>query len=91
MLNSPMQIKFIHRITEQMAIDQLIEDNDKSKIMRTLLLRHKHVSEYQEKTFRPFRRSSTYSSLQVKFYKEYIIVLFIGIRIFMKRFFQTYI
>lgn len=53
-----------YRVVEQMAIDQLIKDDEKPTVIRALLLRHRHVSEHER--FRFIRRNTaSYSSLQV--------------------------
>ncbi|KAK7576242.1 hypothetical protein V9T40_012528 [Parthenolecanium corni] len=52
-----------YRVVEQMAIDQLIKDDEKPTVIRALLLRHRHVSEHER--FRFIRRNTaSYSSLQ---------------------------
>lgn len=55
-----------YRVSEQMVIDELIQESDKPQIMRALLLRHRHVNEH-ERGFRFARRhNSSYASLQVR-------------------------
>ncbi|XP_065211580.1 band 3 anion exchange protein isoform X2 [Planococcus citri] len=52
-----------YRVVEQMAIDQLIKEDEKATVIRALLLRHRHVN-YHER-FRFMRRNtSSYTSLQ---------------------------
>lgn len=54
-----------YRVVEQMAIDQLIKEEEKSTVIRALLLRHRHVN-YHER-FRFIRRNTaSYTSLQVR-------------------------
>lgn len=54
-----------YRVSEQMVVDELIQDSDKPMIMRALLLRHRHVNEH-DRGFRFVKRhNSSYASLQV--------------------------
>lgn len=54
-----------YRITEDLYKEDLIREEDKAKIMRILLLRHRHVNEYHERGFLPFTKKHSYTSLQV--------------------------
>ena len=64
-----------YRVVEQMAVDQLIKEEEKPTLIRALLLRHRHVNEHER--FRFMRRNTaSYSSLQVP-----IIFLFASIYI----------
>lgn len=50
-----------------MAIDDLIAEEDKPVVLRSLLLKHRHVDEHTHHAI-PFigkRRTSSYASLQV--------------------------
>lgn len=47
-----------------MVIEDLLQDDDKSTVMRALLLRHRHVNESGGFHF-PRRKFSSYTSLQV--------------------------
>ncbi|XP_025420919.1 anion exchange protein 3 isoform X2 [Sipha flava] len=54
----------IYRVVEQMAIEELINQDDKAAVMRLLLLRHKHVHQDSDKFSRFIRRNtSSYTSL----------------------------
>jgi solute carrier family 4 anion exchanger 2 len=56
----------IYRVVEQMAIEELINQDDKAAVMRLLLLRHKHVHQDSDKFSRFIRRNtSSYTSLTV--------------------------
>lgn len=56
----------IYRVVEQMAIEELINQEDKAAVMRLLLLRHKHVQQDSDKFSRFIRRNtSSYTSLTV--------------------------
>nr|XP_022905719.1 anion exchange protein 2 isoform X2 [Onthophagus taurus] len=52
-----------YRISEEMYKEDLITEGDKAKIMRILLLKHRHVNEHHERGFR-FPKKHSYSSLQ---------------------------
>lgn len=52
-----------YRISEELFKEDLIREDDKSKIMRALLLRHRHVNEHHDR-FR-FAKKYSYASLQV--------------------------
>lgn len=56
----------IYRVVEQMAIEDLIDQEDKAAVMRLLLLRHKHVQQDSD-TFSRFirRNTSSHGSLPV--------------------------
>jgi len=59
----------IYRVVEQMAIEELINPEDKAAVMRLLLLRHKHVQQDSDKFSRFIRRNtSSYTSLTVIFF-----------------------
>ncbi|KAL9905640.1 band 3 anion transport protein isoform X5 [Glossina fuscipes] len=53
-----------YRVVEQMVVEDLIHVNDKPAVMRSLLLRHRHVNEHQ--SVLPFtkRKYNSYTSLQ---------------------------
>lgn len=53
-----------YRITEELFKEDLISEEDKAKLMRVLLLRHRHVNEHTERGFR-FPKKQSYASLQV--------------------------
>lgn len=53
-----------YRLTEDLYKEDLIREEDKAKIMRVLLLRHRHVNEHHERGFR-FTKKHSYTSLQV--------------------------
>lgn len=56
----------IYRVVEQMAVEELINQEDKAAVMRLLLLRHKHVQQDSDKFSRFIRRNtSSYTSLTV--------------------------
>jgi anion exchange protein len=52
-----------YRISEEMYKEDLIRDDDKAKIMRTLLHRHRHVNEHHDRSFK-FSKKYSYASLQ---------------------------
>ncbi|KAJ3661355.1 hypothetical protein Zmor_005753 [Zophobas morio] len=52
-----------YRISEEMYKEDLIIEEDKSKIMRALLLRHRHVNEHHDRSFK-FSKKYSYTSLQ---------------------------
>lgn len=54
-----------YRISEEMYKEDLIREEDKAKIMRALLLRHRHVNEHHERGFK-FTKKHSYASLQVR-------------------------
>lgn len=54
-----------YRICEDLYRDDLVMEEDKAKIMRVLLLRHRHVNEHHDRGFK-FGRKHSYTSLQVK-------------------------
>lgn len=55
-----------YRVVEQMAIDQVIKEDEKPTVIRALLLRHRHVNDHER--FRFIRRNTaSYTSLQVYF------------------------
>ncbi|KAL5234886.1 hypothetical protein ACI65C_002296 [Semiaphis heraclei] len=54
----------VYRVVEQMAVEELINQEDKAAVMRLLLLRHKHVQQDSDKFSRFIRRNtSSYTSL----------------------------
>jgi hypothetical protein len=61
-----------YRVVEQMVVDELIEPEDKPTVMRSLLLRHRHVNEHDRFRFGMKRTFSSYTSLQV----SYALLLF---------------
>lgn len=55
-----------YRVVEQMVMEELILPEDKSVVMRSLLLRHRHVHEHDRGfRFGSKRNYSSYTSLQV--------------------------
>ncbi|XP_044270897.1 band 3 anion transport protein isoform X2 [Tribolium madens] len=52
-----------YRISEELYKEELIREEDKGKIMRVLLLRHRHVNDHHERGFK-FSRKHSYASLQ---------------------------
>lgn len=50
----------------QMVVDDLININDKPSVMRSLLLRHRHVNEHQGVLPFTKRKYNSYTSLQVR-------------------------
>lgn len=53
-----------YRFTEDLYKEDLIREEDKAKIMRVLLLRHRHVNEHHDRGFK-FSKKQSYTSLQV--------------------------
>ncbi|XP_075230132.1 anion exchange protein Ae2 isoform X2 [Lycorma delicatula] len=53
-----------YRVVEQMVIDELISAENKSTVMRALLLRHRHVHEHDRFRFSVRKNTSSYTSLQ---------------------------
>ncbi|KAG5871896.1 hypothetical protein JTB14_004016 [Gonioctena quinquepunctata] len=53
-----------YRISEDLYKEDLIKEEDKAKIMRCLLLRHRHVNDHQDRGFRFSNKKQSYSSLQ---------------------------
>ncbi|XP_032573711.1 anion exchange protein 3 isoform X2 [Drosophila sechellia] len=53
-----------YRVVEQMVIEDLIDINDKPSVMRSLLLRHRHVNEHQGVLPFAKRKYNSYTSLQ---------------------------
>ncbi|KAJ6644523.1 Anion exchange protein 2 [Pseudolycoriella hygida] len=62
-----------YRVVEQMVAEELILEDDKVVVMRSLLLRHRHVNEHSHSGF-PFggsrRKFSSYTSLQTLWMEE---------------------
>lgn len=57
-----------------MAVEELINEEDKAAVMRLLLLRHKHVQQDSDKFSRFIRRNtSSYTSLTVISF--YIVII----------------
>ncbi|KAM8709641.1 hypothetical protein ACLKA7_016450 [Drosophila subpalustris] len=54
-----------YRVVEQMVVDDLIDINDKPSVMRSLLLRHRHVNEHQGVLPFTKRKYNSYTSLQL--------------------------
>lgn len=54
------------RVVESMVSDGLIEDDDKPVVMRSLLLRHRHVHDDRFRFSISSRKHSSYTSLQVR-------------------------
>ncbi|KAG5882668.1 hypothetical protein JTB14_024477, partial [Gonioctena quinquepunctata] len=57
-------------ISEDLYKEDLIKEEDKAKIMRCLLLRHRHVNDHQDRGFRFSNKKQSYSSLQNLFDDE---------------------
>ncbi|CAH1989911.1 unnamed protein product [Acanthoscelides obtectus] len=53
-----------YRICEELFKDDLVKEEDKGKIMRTLLLRHRHVNDHHDRGFRFSNKKHSYTSLQ---------------------------
>ncbi|KAH8369782.1 hypothetical protein KR093_000958 [Drosophila rubida] len=53
-----------YRVVEQMVVEDLIDINDKPSVMRSLLLRHRHVNEHQGVLPFTKRKYNSYTSLQ---------------------------
>ncbi|XP_011183643.2 anion exchange protein 3 isoform X5 [Zeugodacus cucurbitae] len=53
-----------YRVVEQMVVEDLINAEDKPALMRSLLLRHRHVNEHQSGFPFTKRKYSSYTSLQ---------------------------
>lgn len=55
----------VYRVVETMATDELITEADKATVMRALLLRHRHVSDNDNRfRFSVRRNTASYTSLQ---------------------------
>lgn len=54
-----------------MVIEDLIDINDKPSVMRSLLLRHRHVNEHQGVLPFTKRKYNSYTSLQVSSLSRY--------------------
>ncbi|CAH1395181.1 unnamed protein product [Nezara viridula] len=55
----------VYRVVETMATDELITEGDKPTVMRALLLRHRHVSDNDNRfRFSVRRNTASYTSLQ---------------------------
>ncbi|XP_039966840.1 band 3 anion transport protein isoform X2 [Bactrocera tryoni] len=54
-----------YRVVEQMVVEDLINAEDKPALMRSLLLRHRHVNEHQSGFPFTKRKYSSYTSLQL--------------------------
>ncbi|CAH1099641.1 unnamed protein product, partial [Psylliodes chrysocephalus] len=53
-----------YRISEDLYKEDLIKEEDKARVMRTLLLRHRHVNDHQSSGFRFANKKHSYTSLQ---------------------------
>ncbi|XP_058985729.1 anion exchange protein 3-like isoform X3 [Musca domestica] len=53
-----------YRVVEQMVVDDLIHTDDKPAVLRSLLLRHRHVNEHQSGFPFTKRKYNSYTSLQ---------------------------
>ncbi|CAG9857657.1 unnamed protein product [Phyllotreta striolata] len=53
-----------YRISEDLYKEDLIKEEDKARVMRTLLLRHRHVNCHQSSGFRFANKKHSYTSLQ---------------------------
>ncbi|XP_017773289.1 PREDICTED: band 3 anion transport protein isoform X2 [Nicrophorus vespilloides] len=58
-----------YRISEELYKEDLIREEDKAKIMRILLLRHRHVNEHHDHKFKFYKKHS-YSSLQSLWFED---------------------
>ncbi|KAI8121350.1 hypothetical protein FF38_05946 [Lucilia cuprina] len=54
-----------YRVVEQMVIEDLINSDDKPSVLRSLLLRHRHVNEHQSGFPFTKRKYNSYTSLQL--------------------------
>lgn len=54
-----------YRIVEQLSSKDLITEEEKAKIMRLMLLKHRHVNDHERFRFTR-RNTASYSSLQVR-------------------------
>lgn len=54
-----------YRVVEKMVTAELINPGDHTKVMRALLLRHRHVENHDRFKFSVRRNNSSYTSLQV--------------------------
>ncbi|XP_058987889.1 anion exchange protein 3 isoform X2 [Musca domestica] len=54
-----------YRVVEQMVVDDLIHTDDKPAVLRSLLLRHRHVNEHQSGFPFTKRKYNSYTSLQL--------------------------
>ncbi|XP_052845772.1 anion exchange protein 3 isoform X6 [Drosophila gunungcola] len=61
-----------YRVVEQMVIEDLIDINDKPSVMRSLLLRHRHVNEHQGVLPFTKRKYNSYTSLQQLIPKSFL-------------------
>ncbi|XP_060535032.1 band 3 anion transport protein isoform X2 [Cylas formicarius] len=52
-----------YRVSEDLFKEDLVREEDKARIMRILLVRHRHVNEHHERGFR-FPKKHSYTSLQ---------------------------
>lgn len=53
-----------YRVSEELFREDLIREEDKSQLMRVLLLRHRHVNDHQERRFGFTKNKYSYTSLQ---------------------------
>ncbi|XP_065359044.1 anion exchange protein 3 isoform X2 [Calliphora vicina] len=53
-----------YRVVEQMVVEDLINSDDKPSVLRSLLLRHRHVNEHQSGFPFTKRKYNSYTSLQ---------------------------
>lgn len=58
---------FFCRISEELYKEELIKEEDKIRIMKALLLRHRHVNEHHDRGFKFSNKKQSYPSLQVCF------------------------
>ncbi|KAM7358796.1 anion exchange protein Ae2 isoform 1-T4 [Cochliomyia hominivorax] len=54
-----------YRVVEQMVVEDLINTDDKPSVLRSLLLRHRHVNEHQSGFPFTKRKYNSYTSLQL--------------------------
>ena len=57
-----------------MVIDDLINTDDKPSVLRSLLLRHRHVNEHQSGFPFTKRKYNSYTSLQVSFWISLLLL-----------------
>lgn len=57
-----------------MVVDDLIHVDDKPSVLRSLLLRHRHVNEHQSGFPFTKRKYNSYTSLQVIYNFNYILI-----------------
>lgn len=72
-----------YRISEELYKEDLITESDKAKIMRVLLLKHRHVHESHDRGGFRFPKKQSYTSLQVSRFSIYVYLC--GMDIFLSK------